>query len=974
MKKLLWSLALIPSLTVSVTAQVNEAPRFEIVERGDHHRVWQSVTTETDAKGRIHYRTNSYTELGTGMHYFKDGQWLESREEIEIVPDGAIARHGRHQVIFAANCNAPIGIDMLTPDGKRLQSRVLGLAYFDSVSGRMVWIAELKDSVGQLLPPNQVIYIDAFTGFKAHLRYTYTKAGFEQDVIIREKPPAPAKFGMNPATTRLQVMTEFLNPPTPKRVARSLGGIENLSDETVDFDDMKMTSGRAFSLLGQRQDRNPIPVAKSWGTLDGRTFLVEEVPFSLLEPILRSLPTPQASLNAPDGLLHAVSTQRRLPTAQLPKPTSEGMKLASAPLSGPGVVLDYTIVSGGTTYVFKGDTTYYVNGDARFTGNVTIEGGAVIKFSSTNYASVTVDGGSITCQTSAYRPAIFTSRNDNTVGETIAGSTGTPAIDTQGNYNLIISSTNQTTLQYLRVSYCYCGVTAVNGSLAMSHVQFVHTDYPIYIVNTTQCSVRNALMYDVTQVAFEVFNAAVSVEHLTVDGCAQLGVNDFGATMTLTNSLLVGVSSMGNLPCTTNSVVTTNVTVFQTLGAAGHYLADNTYRNAGTTNINASLAADLRKLTTYPPVELTNDFTTDTTLTPQAGRDADLPDIGYHYDPIDYVVSGRQLTNAVLTLANGVALGTYGSSSTYGIKLLTGSSLVSTGMADNLNSIVRYNTVQEQANTNWTNSTVAPAIKKTVDVPARFRFTRWSVPGGVGKHFDGSVISATPTEFTDCQFGGGEFAVLSVGLGLTNCLWERVAMAIEDDHENMAFSAFNNLVRGGSLSLIEDKHANNWLLKDNFFDQPTITTIINGSLTHDYNGYVTNANRLPSAGANDKVLTNAPVYLTSTLGRYYYPTNGGLLSVLLGAGSRTANNAGLYHYTVTTNQVKETNSTVDIGFHYVATTSSVPADSDSDGIPDYLEDTNGNGSVDSGETDWSVYNSPNGLSGGSGLQVFTPLK
>ncbi|MEI2722238.1 MAG: family 78 glycoside hydrolase catalytic domain [Verrucomicrobiota bacterium] len=65
---------------------------------------------------------------------------------------------------------------------------------------------------------------------------------------------------------------------------------------------------------------------------------------------------------------------------------------------------------------------------------------------------------------------------------------------------------------------------------------------------------------------------------------------------------------------------------------------------------------------------------------------------------------------------------------------------------------------------------------------------------------------------------------------------------------------------------------------------------------------------------------------------------------------------GLYHFTTVTNQVKETNSTVDIGYHYVALdTNNVPVDTDTGGVADYLEDANGNGTVNtsSGETDWT---------------------
>src|SRR6266516_4690036 len=55
-------------------------------------------------------------------------------------------------------------------------------------------------------------------------------------------------------------------------------------------------------------------------------------------------------------------------------------------------------------------------------------------------------------------------------------------------------------------------------------------------------------------------------------------------------------------------------------------------------------------------------------------------------------------------------------------------------------------------------------------------------------------------------------------------------------------------------------------------------------------------------------------------------------------GSRSASAAILSDYTVTTNQVKEGATTVEIGYHYVALTNGVSYDSDADGIPDYIED------------------------------------
>ena len=209
---------------------------YSVIGRDANSRVWERTTYELSPSGSVVPQKNRYVELSTGLHYKNaKGEWVESKEEIDILPNGtAAATQGQHQAYFPGNIYQGV-IELVTPDGKHLRSRPLGLSYDDG--SQTVLIAELKDSVGQLVGPNQVIYPDAFTDFKADLRYTYTKAGFEQDIILREQPSTPESFGLNPATARLQVLTEFFNPPQPAVTTTVLpeqAGI-TLSDENLDL-------------------------------------------------------------------------------------------------------------------------------------------------------------------------------------------------------------------------------------------------------------------------------------------------------------------------------------------------------------------------------------------------------------------------------------------------------------------------------------------------------------------------------------------------------------------------------------------------------------------------------------------------------------------------------------------------------------------------------------------------------------------
>jgi len=191
-------------LVVALTPNWSYGQRYSVVERGAHYKVVQAPT------GR------NYMELADGMHYRKDRQWVESREEIELVDGGAIARQGQHTVAFAANLKALRSIVLTTPDGKRFASQVMGLAYYDSATGNSVLIAETKDSIGVLVAPNKVVYPDAMTDFLVDVQFTYRRGGFEQDVVLLEPLPSPAEYGLAPETTRLQVWTEFTERSAPE--------------------------------------------------------------------------------------------------------------------------------------------------------------------------------------------------------------------------------------------------------------------------------------------------------------------------------------------------------------------------------------------------------------------------------------------------------------------------------------------------------------------------------------------------------------------------------------------------------------------------------------------------------------------------------------------------------------------------------------------------------------------------------------
>ncbi|MGC8989161.1 MAG: hypothetical protein ACP5MD_03470, partial [Verrucomicrobiia bacterium] len=141
----------------------------------------------------------------------------------------------------------------------------------------------------------------------------------------------------------------------------------------------------------------------------------------------------------------------------------------------------------------------------------------------------------------------------------------------------------------------------------------------------------------------------------------------------------------------------------------------------------------------------------------------------------------------------------------------------------------------------------------------------------------------------------------------------------------------------------------------------------NASAINDHNAYIGPGQcRIGGSGCGDVTLDSF-AYTVGAFGDFYHNS-----SSLLDAGSRDAAGAGLYHHTVRADQIKEGNSIVDIGFHYVAADSNGAAsDRDGDGLPDCFEDRNGNGRVDVDETNWM--RSDNSTASPGSLEVFTKL-
>ncbi|MDI6783744.1 MAG: right-handed parallel beta-helix repeat-containing protein, partial [bacterium] len=380
------------------------------------------------------------------------------------------------------------------------------------------------------------------------------------------------------------------------------------------------------------------------------------------------------------------------------------------------VTIDYELRSGGISgnETWLSGKTYYVSGPVTVNNGYTlvIRGNAIVKFAGNGQINV-ASGAKIIAWGSKFNYVLFTSTNDDSVGETTPHGQGSPyypwAIQLQS------GSSEWSRIRYCKIRYAGEGIIIRNNLVSSNQIQnnVIRDGMGTCGIRVTGNAVlkNNLIVYPGTFGVLVISGGTAIIQLNTIEGGwngIRVESNSYASvTDTLISNATYSLYSSSN--CTLNhnynffyraplgpgislaaNEQSKNDEVdnpFEISANGAYYLKQNTNLCMDRGSINAQ-AAGMQGKTTKIPTAITENITAENNTWNKVARDAGVVDIGYHYDPVDIIIkptSSNNLdvagSNVSLAIDSGVVVSFYreNSSNQKRLRIRAGAQLFAVG-------------------------------------------------------------------------------------------------------------------------------------------------------------------------------------------------------------------------------------------------------------------------------------------------------
>ena len=626
---------------------VLSATSMESETLGSFGRVVTPIQTTERLNGVITVSEGGrYTELASGLlHRENNDEWSESSSSASTDGKGAVFFENRAIALeFAPNLNSTEVLKQ-TLKGQKIGSAIAAIGYLNTLTDQMTLIAHPQNSTGVAVEEG-VFYSHAFDAIDADVQYKVHPWGIEQDVLMYGGLPQ----ALNPDHTRLCVLTEFVGLTGKNLGVEREGETQPAEADSASLELFKQdgdgwyrlynfhrsyafpVTGNGWSVGGKAQNGQRIPLKLRLVDIQGKLYLSEELPLTHLLS------------QAPHVFTSSILNEESASLADLnipSRPIESDVQLAKTDLGRRATpyVIDYIDYSGSETNDLRlsSGQTYYISSDLVMDGaTLTVEPGAVIKLQ-TNASVKLLSGSVLMTESHARSNAVFTSAHNNSIGETITGSTGGPETNRVAT-SLILEAGDQV-LDGLIFSYFDTALefSALTGALDLKDSQFFEGGRSISIEEGSEgVTLRNLLFEQVEEGIIAITND-LTLQSLTFSGVTNdavsvtTGVSQVSLKSSIFNSVGTGLSSNGHVTVVTDhnaaltgtsgplgaDLVSFSSSPFVSGSEGDYYISNTNLIDAGHTN------AHLLGLYHY---------STQTDHSPEA---TNIVDIGFHYTSDD---------------------------------------------------------------------------------------------------------------------------------------------------------------------------------------------------------------------------------------------------------------------------------------------------------------------------------------------------